>query len=155
MGRHPAVSWTPRDDALLLLGVYKHGFRAYEEVRDDPELPFSCLAGYAPLPPPLPQPSASGDGAGPTPQHADFDALDVLPLSPPPPPAAAEAARAAAAAATARPAGFEAEGGRPPRGVPAFLPEREFRERAKVPTRRKRGARPRRIRDMCGDGRAP
>ena len=47
------------------------------------------------------------------------------------------------------------EGGRPPRGVPAFLPEREFRERAKVPTRRKRGARPRGIRDMCGDGRAP
>jgi len=39
-----------------MLGLYKHGYRAYEEVRDDPELPFSCRAGYAHLPPPLPQP---------------------------------------------------------------------------------------------------
>ena len=31
-------------------------------MRDDPELPFSCRAGYAPLPPPLPQPEPPDDG---------------------------------------------------------------------------------------------
>ena len=35
---------------MLLPGVYKHGLKAYEEVRDDAELAFGCLR-LPPLPP--------------------------------------------------------------------------------------------------------
>ena len=51
VGRDPTVPWTRADDAMLLLGVYKHGLKAYEEVRDDPELAFGCLRPGPPLPP--------------------------------------------------------------------------------------------------------
>ena len=44
IGREDHVPWSARDDAMLLLGVYKHGYRAYLEIRDDPELHFSCRA---------------------------------------------------------------------------------------------------------------
>ena len=47
VGRDPTVPWTRADDAMLLLGVYKHGLKAYEEVRDDR----SELA-YSDVPPP-------------------------------------------------------------------------------------------------------
>ena len=53
IGREDHVPWSARDDAMLLLGVYKHGYRAYLEIRDDPELHFSCRGGGAPLPAPL------------------------------------------------------------------------------------------------------
>ena len=33
--------------------MYKHGYRAYLEIRDDPELRFVCRADGPPLPPPL------------------------------------------------------------------------------------------------------
>jgi len=97
VGRPPSVRWTSHDDALLLLGVYKHGLRAYEEatpalpsvrarthchlkcnrrcapqVRDDPELPFSCMRGGWVLPPQL-HPAECSSGVG-------FGDLDELPL---------------------------------------------------------------------------
>uniref|UniRef100_A0A7S3AJF1 Helicase C-terminal domain-containing protein n=1 Tax=Haptolina ericina TaxID=156174 RepID=A0A7S3AJF1_9EUKA len=111
VGRELDVPWTPRDDAMLLLGVYKHGFRAYEEVRDDPELTFSCLVPGPALPAPMPQPAVPNARSTPV-----FDELDVLPLPPgsrtpkklPLPPASA-ATRA-----------------------PCFMQEREFRERVKA-----------------------
>ena len=65
IGREQGVPWSPRDDAMLLLGVYKHGYRAYLEIRDDPELLFSCRSAGPPLPPPLqPTPHHSDDGGG-------------------------------------------------------------------------------------------
>ena len=140
VGRHEAVSWTPRDDALLLLGIYKHGFRAYEELRDDPELPFSCRLGYAALPPPLPQPPtaptfvATDDAdsmATSAPPAAPFDALDVLPLLTAPQSAAVDAARIAAALSAERPPGLELEDPERESQLP-FLPEKEFRERARA-----------------------
>ena len=128
VGRELDVPWTPRDDAMLLLGVYKHGYRAYEEVRpfacghltlrdtfamdtttllpplpplatpslppcpqvrDDPELSFSCRVPGPALPPPLPQPAGGTwqpNGGGPS----KFYKRDVLPVPPTnkPPPAA-------------------------------------------------------------------
>ena len=54
VGRDVAVSWTGRDDALLLLGLYKHGYRAYEEVRDDDTTSARSphpLGGVPPSPP--------------------------------------------------------------------------------------------------------
>jgi len=60
---------------------------------------------------------------------APYDALDMLPLSKPPH-AAVTAARAAAAAVARAPPGFEGD----PEGAPAvaFLPEKEYRERARA-----------------------
>ena len=49
----PPIPWNARDDAMLLLGLYKHGYRAYLEIRDDPELTFTCRSSGPPLPPPL------------------------------------------------------------------------------------------------------
>lgn len=122
------------------MGLYNHGYRAYDEVRDDPELPFSCRNGYARLPPPLPQPppaeptddpTPTGDEEDPdNPEAAGFDALDVLPLSPPPDAAEAAAARVAAERSAAAPPGLEGEAGGP--AEEAFLPEKEFRERARA-----------------------
>ncbi|KAL1514522.1 hypothetical protein AB1Y20_003620 [Prymnesium parvum] len=108
VGREMDVPWTPRDDAMLLLGVYKHGYRAYEEVRDDPELIFSCRSAGPALPPPLPQPAVSNSGA-----IAAFDEMDVLPVPP------------ASCATPARPAAAHT---RPP----CFLQEKEYRERVKA-----------------------
>lgn len=136
VGRHESIPWTPRDDALLLLGLYKHGYRAYDEVRDDPELPFTCRNGYARLPPPLPQPQPlephdSPPAGDSVPPEADFDALDLLPLSAPPDAAAAAAARAAAGQSAIAPPGFDGETGGAA-DEEAFLPEKEFRERARA-----------------------
>ncbi|RKP23044.1 P-loop containing nucleoside triphosphate hydrolase protein, partial [Syncephalis pseudoplumigaleata] len=33
-----SVAWTPRDDACLLVGIHRHGFGAWERIRDDKEL---------------------------------------------------------------------------------------------------------------------
>ena len=44
VGREDGVPWCASDDAMLLLGVYKHGYRAYYEIRDDPELTCALAA---------------------------------------------------------------------------------------------------------------
>ena len=63
-GREADVPWCPSDDAMLLLGVYKHGYRAYLEIRDDPELRFVCRDDGPPLPPPLrPTPAQNAEAA--------------------------------------------------------------------------------------------
>ncbi|KAK5673170.1 hypothetical protein BDV3_005404 [Batrachochytrium dendrobatidis] len=36
-----ATSWGVKDDAMLLVGVYKHGFGAWSAMQADPELPFA------------------------------------------------------------------------------------------------------------------
>ncbi|KAJ1969607.1 ATP-dependent DNA helicase Hrp3 [Dispira parvispora] len=36
-----ACSWGQKDDAMLLVGVYKHGFGHWERIRDDPSLGFA------------------------------------------------------------------------------------------------------------------
>ncbi|KAI8906817.1 SNF2 family N-terminal domain-containing protein [Gorgonomyces haynaldii] len=36
-----SASWGAKEDSMLLVGVYKHGFGAWEEIRDDPELGLS------------------------------------------------------------------------------------------------------------------
>ena len=112
VGREAGVPWSPSDDAMLLLGVYKHGYRAYVKIRDDPELSFGCRSDGPPVPaqlapcaPPLPgskeEREASSSYAGivaaasggsvsssaafssaPPPGGYGFDALDVLPVPP-------------------------------------------------------------------------
>jgi chromodomain-helicase-DNA-binding protein 7 len=108
VGREDTVPWSTRDDAMLLLGVYKHGYRAYFEIADDPELHFGCrLGGRRPLPPLLPPAeapvvppgvggfreaspaSAAALGAGydapepPPDWFRGYDVLDVLPVPAP------------------------------------------------------------------------
>ena len=131
VGRDMNVRWTRRDDALLLLGVYKHGYRAYEEVRDDPELPFTCRLPRAPLPALLPQvaPNETSTAAG------AFDCGDVLPVPPAGPDAAAQLARETPSLAvrTDPPPPPPAEG-EEPKGAPdtRFLAEKEYRERQRA-----------------------
>ena len=110
VGRTPGVRWTARDDALLLLGVYKHGCRAYEEVRDDPELHFSCQLGGWALPTPL---DRGFDGTS----VIGYDELDELPL-----PRAGARRRAAD--------GGSAE--KQPTAGPIFPQKKEFDERLKA-----------------------
>ena len=128
VGRDVAVPWTGRDDALLLLGLYKHGYRAYEEVRDDDELAFSCRrAGVPQLPAPLQKadlpgaPDAKGGGVMGHPlRDALFEPQDVLPLPP-------------AWAADELPARRPVPRPPPPHGPEqekSFLSERDFRARA-------------------------
>jgi len=113
IGRDPEVRWTSRDDALCLLGVYKHGYRAFQEVRDDPELPFSCRRPAAPLPPLL-QASASlsGETVGLDVSGHAYSRLDGLPV--------------AAAASNGRPDVPEVH------RRTGFLQEKEYRERVKA-----------------------
>ena len=66
--------------------MYKHGYRAFEEIRDDDELAFSCQrAGMPPLPAPLappdqpPAPNGGGVMGHPV-QDACFEPQDRLPL---------------------------------------------------------------------------
>ena len=110
VGRPPSVRWTAHDDALLLLGVYKHGLRAYEEVRDDPELPFSCMRGGWVLPPPV-QPAKGSSGAG------GFGNLDELPL---PRPGSTAAKRQRVEVESSVPA------------APTFLQKKDYDERLKA-----------------------
>ena len=102
---------------MLLLGVYKHGLKAYEEVRDDPELAFGCLRG-APLP------FVAIGGGGPA---------DQLPLASPaaaPQQPAATAAVLPAWASSARAARCcSARRGRRGRGARALGQSRVARER--------------------------
>ena len=125
VGRDVSIPWTSRDDALLLLGVYKHGFRAFEEIRDDAELAFSCQRkGMPPLPAPLAPPdqppAANGGGVmGHPVSDACFEPQDMLPL----PAAWAAGPRRRALAPPPPPKGEHA---------PCFLNERDFRERVKA-----------------------
>lgn len=36
-----SVSWGSKEDSLLLVGIYKHGYGSWKEIQDDPELPFA------------------------------------------------------------------------------------------------------------------
>ncbi len=36
-----SVSWGPKDDSMLLVGLFKHGYGAWNQIQDDPDLPFS------------------------------------------------------------------------------------------------------------------
>lgn len=125
VGRDVSIPWTSRDDALLLLGVYKHGYRAFEEIRDDAELAFSCQRqGMPPLPAPLappdqpPAPNGGGIMGHPV-ADACFEPQDRLPL----PAAWAAGPRRRAVAPPPPPKGEHA---------PCFLNERDFRERVKA-----------------------
>ena len=125
VGRDVSIPWTSRDDALLLLGVYKHGYRAFEEIRDDAELAFSCQRqGMPPLPAPLappdqpPAPNGGGIMGHPV-ADACFEPQDRLPL----PAAWAAGPRRRAVAPPPLPKGEHA---------PCFLNERDFRERVKA-----------------------
>jgi chromodomain-helicase-DNA-binding protein 1 len=35
-----SIQWGSKDDAMLLVGIYKHGYGCWTQMRDDPELPF-------------------------------------------------------------------------------------------------------------------
>ena len=125
VGRDVSIPWTSRDDALLLIGVYKHGYRAFEEIRDDAELAFSCQrTGMPPLPAPLappdqpPAPNGGGVMGHPV-SDACFEPQDRLPL----PAAWAAGPRRRAVAPPPPPKGEHA---------PCFLNERDFRERVKA-----------------------
>ena len=105
--------------------MYKHGYRAFEEIRDDDELAFSCQrTGMPPLPAPLApadQPAApnGGGGMGHPVHDACFEPQDRLPL----PAAWAGGPRRRAVAPPPPPKGEHA---------PCFLNERDFRERVKA-----------------------
>lgn len=111
VGRELEVPWTPRDDALLLLGIYKWGYRAYEEVRDDAELPFTCREQGEALPGFLCAAPAGADEVEEPPEP--LNASDALPFGP---------------AAERKPKGEANRGQRPP----CFLQEKEFRDRVKA-----------------------
>lgn len=36
-----SVKWGAKDDSMLLAGIYKHGFGSWENIQDDPDLPFA------------------------------------------------------------------------------------------------------------------
>jgi len=78
IGREEDVPWSAKDDGMLLLGVYKHGYRAYYEIRDDPELYFTCRHEGVLLPPPL-TPATVG-AIPPSGAAAGYDTHDVLPV---------------------------------------------------------------------------
>jgi chromodomain-helicase-DNA-binding protein 1 len=35
---HYTCEWLPKDDGMLLVGIHRHGYGAWQEIRDDPEL---------------------------------------------------------------------------------------------------------------------
>ncbi|KAJ1979278.1 ATP-dependent DNA helicase Hrp3 [Dimargaris verticillata] len=43
-----ACSWGQKDDAMLLVGVYRHGFGAWDQIRDDAELGFASKFSLGP-----------------------------------------------------------------------------------------------------------
>ena len=88
LGREANVPWSSTDDAMLLLGVYKHGYRAYLKIRDDPELTFRCRSDGPAMAPTLTHYAPPGVLVAPVPPvpsmppPGGYDSFDMLPVPP-------------------------------------------------------------------------
>ena len=49
-----AISWGPKEDSMLLIGIYKHGYGSWQQMQDDEELPFRKKFFLGPLDKALP-----------------------------------------------------------------------------------------------------
>ena len=49
-----SVNWGPKEDSMLLVGTFKHGYGSWQQIQDDPDLPFKKKFFLEPLDKALP-----------------------------------------------------------------------------------------------------